>query len=490
MKQTWILFWVAAGLFCFKTAWAVDMRAVSRQAQADYEAAQAEAKARQVQILQDRTALQTAVMAAQAQVQELQAQAQGMQAELDRLAAKEKELAARQSEDQTDMTGYAGVVRQAARDLAAILSRSQFTARNPGRGDLLTPITDSERFPGIDEMNTLAGLFFEEMARTGEVERFEGSFIGRSGDQQTGVLLTVGPFCAAYVAGQEAGFLRYAEAGRQFGALAALPSWYMRRNIKAYLAGRSEALYIDPSAGTALQRIAHRSTWSDQLRQGGILVWPILALGLAALLLTGERLVFLHKVHTNADRLMGRVNDLAARGDWGQCHEIISGQRDRPVCNVLKSGLGAVNESREILENVLQEAILKELPRLERFLPALNVIAAVAPLLGLLGTVTGMIGTFHVITLYGTGDPRLMAGGISEALVTTMLGLALAIPVMLIHAFLRRRIEHIVGDMEEKALAMSNIICRECNLAELPNSRQAGIIAPKAPAGKRVAAEQ
>ena len=135
-------------------------------------------------------------------------------------------------------------------------------------------------------------------------------------------------------------------------------------------------------------------------------------------------------------------------------------KKNRPVYNVLRAGLSATHETRETLENILQEAILKELPRLERFLPALGIMAAVSPLLGLLGTVTGMIGTFHVITLYGTGDPRLMSGGISEALVTTMLGLAVAIPVMLVHAFLRRRIEHIVGDMEEKALAFCNIVCR------------------------------
>jgi biopolymer transport protein ExbB len=476
MKRAGILLLGAVTLFCFKTAWAVDMRAVSRKAQTDYEAALAEAKARQEQILKDRTALQAAVATAQSQVQELQTRTQNMQAELDCLSAKEKELAARQTEDQTDMTGYAGVVRHTARDLSAILSRSPFTARKPGRVDALVPIIDPEHFPGIDAMNTLAGLFFEEMALTGEVERFEGTFTGRGGDQQTGTLLTAGPFCAAYDTGQEIGLLRYAEAGRQFGALAALPSWNMRRNIKAYMAGKSEALYIDPSAGAALQRIAHRSTWADQLRQGGILVWPILAIGLAALLLTGERLLFLHKVHTNADRLMGRVNDLAAQGKWAQCHEILLREKDRPVCNVLKAGLGAINESREVLENVLQEAILKELPRLERFLPALNVIAAVAPLLGLLGTVTGMIGTFQVITLYGTGDPRLMAGGISEALVTTMVGLAVAIPVMLIHAFLRRRIEHIVGDMEEKALAMSNIICRESNLKAPHDTQRTGAV--------------
>jgi len=81
-------------------------------------------------------------------------------------------------------------------------------------------------------------------------------------------------------------------------------------------------------------------------------------------------------------------------------------------------------------------------------------------LLGLLGTVTGMISTFHVITLYGTGDPRMMSGGISEALVTTMLGLAVAIPIMLLHTFLNRHVEHIVGDMEEKAMTLTNIIHR------------------------------
>ena len=96
----------------------------------------------------------------------------------------------------------------------------------------------------------------------------------------------------------------------------------------------------------------------------------------------------------------------------------------------------------------------------------LEVIALISPLLGLLGTVTGMISTFHVITLYGTGDPRMMSGGISEALVTTMLGLAVAIPIMLMHTFLSRRVEHIIGDMEEKAVALTNIIYREITVIE------------------------
>ncbi|RLB10249.1 MAG: biopolymer transporter ExbB, partial [Deltaproteobacteria bacterium] len=151
-------------------------------------------------------------------------------------------------------------------------------------------------------------------------------------------------------------------------------------------------------------------------------------------------------------------------GKWEECQELLLRERKKgPVHNILMNGLKNRHQERETLESVMQESILKELPRLERFLPALNTLAAIAPLLGLLGTVTGMISTFHVITLYGTGDPRMMSGGISEALVTTELGLAVAIPVMLMHAFLRRRVEHIVGDMEEKAVALVNIILKEKN---------------------------
>jgi biopolymer transport protein ExbB len=113
---------------------------------------------------------------------------------------------------------------------------------------------------------------------------------------------------------------------------------------------------------------------------------------------------------------------------------------------------------REEMENALQEAILKEIPPMERFLSTLGMLAAIAPLLGLLGTVTGMIDTFHVITMHGTGDPRLMSGGISEALVTTMLGLTVAIPLMLSQTLLNRTVENRIGEMEEKAVALVNII--------------------------------
>ena len=112
------------------------------------------------------------------------------------------------------------------------------------------------------------------------------------------------------------------------------------------------------------------------------------------------------------------------------------------------------------MENGLQEAILGEIPRLERFLSTLAVLASIAPLLGLLGTVTGMINTFQIITFHGTSDPRLMSGGISEALVTTMLGLGVAIPIMLCHSLLSRRVETIIAQLEEKSISFVNMVCQ------------------------------
>ncbi len=108
----------------------------------------------------------------------------------------------------------------------------------------------------------------------------------------------------------------------------------------------------------------------------------------------------------------------------------------------------------------MQEAILAEIPRLERFLSTLAVLASIAPLLGLLGTVTGMINTFQVITFHGTSDPRLMSGGISEALVTTMLGLGVAIPIMLSHSLLSRRVETSIAQIEEKSIRFVNLVCQ------------------------------
>jgi biopolymer transport protein ExbB len=189
---------------------------------------------------------------------------------------------------------------------------------------------------------------------------------------------------------------------------------------------------------------------------------PIIGIAFLAIGLILHKVWYLNRVQKDTDRIMGEVSALAAKGDWEHCEALVKRhERKRlPVVEVIREGLAARNEDREILESVMQEAILRELPRVERGLSTIAIIGAVEPLLGLLGTVTGMIETFRVITLYGTGDPRLMSNGISEALITTEFGLFIAIPILLIYTFLSRRTNGIIGDMEEKAIHLSNIIQR------------------------------
>ena len=457
------LIWI---LFFAVPAYGEDMRAASKKAKADYEAALAEAQASKQRILKNHASLEKEIARMEADVKKLNSDIDTMQDEFKELREKEIKLSHQQSDDEMGMRELSGTVRVVARDLETILRQSQFTARFSERPDLLKPILNKDRFPGIDDFKTITDLLFQEMALSGEVVLGRGPFVDRSGIEQTGDILTIGKFTAAYTTGNETGFLSYSEASHRFFALSALPSWSIRRNLKKYMQGEVDDASLDFSGGAALRQITHKSTLTDQIKNGGPIVWPILAIGLFALIIVIERAVFLKGVHANTDRVMGKVNELALEGKWKECDDIVKDKKGWPVYNVLKAGLGARGEERETQESILQEAILKELPRLERFLPTLNIVGAIAPLLGLLGTVTGMISTFHVITLYGTGDPRMMSGGISEALVTTMLGLAVAIPIMLMHTFLSRRVEHIVGDMEEKAVALTNIIHREITFIE------------------------
>ena len=126
------------------------------------------------------------------------------------------------------------------------------------------------------------------------------------------------------------------------------------------------------------------------------------------------------------------------------------------------------------MEDAIAESILHELPNVERFLPSIGILAGVAPLLGLLGTVTGMISTFDTITIFGSGQPRLMAGGISEALLTTAAGLVIAIPVLLIHSFLSSRADRLIADTERFSATLLNILSEPSNKTTQNNNCKGG----------------
>ncbi|RLB72408.1 MAG: MotA [Deltaproteobacteria bacterium] len=389
------------------------------------------------------------------QVKEIKTKIANREVFLEKLAGEQRELEKKSHQALYELNELAGVVRTSARDLASLLESSPVSGDKPGRVQPVHAILSKNAYPGMQEIKVIADLYLDEIVKGGEVRRSQNSFIGLDGHLVRGEIIRLGALSTIYQSDADKS-CGYAVYGSENDALLAVSQagWRVSKSLKKFIAGESNAVYLDFSGGDAVRRLALTPSSWERLRSGGILIWPILLVGLVALLLSLERFLFLSRVKSNTDRVMGKIVKLVEAGDFGQSLELVK-NRKGPVFRVLAAGLAARKATRDVLESVLEEAILKELPRLEKFLPTLQVLAAIAPLLGLLGTVTGMINTFQVITVYGAGDPRMMSGGISEALVTTKLGLTVAIPIILLHTWFARRVDVIIGDMEEKSVSLS-----------------------------------
>ena len=381
-------------------------------------------------------------------------QLSSLQTELDRLLRLEADKQAELAVSEEEIKNLESAVRVAAKDVESLLRASLITPEDPARLAAIEGLENKDRFPGMDEIEALVAVLFQEMAASGQIRLRPGRYIDPTGQPRQGEILRAGGFTAYYRGSDGVGFLRPGRGGSELAALAAEPGWLAKRRIEAAFEGRGSVLPLDLSGGAALEQMRPRHSLRDWLESGGLLVWPILLLALVAVILMAERFVVLGRTRSDTDQIMDQVSRLSAQGKIEECRQLCQSHPRTPACQVILAGLEKGGGSKEAMENAVQESILKQLPRLERFLPTLSVLAAIAPLMGLLGTVTGMIATFRVITRFGAGDPGLMAGGISEALVTTQLGLAVALPIIVIHHFLERRVDKVVGDMEEKGLAL------------------------------------
>lgn len=213
---------------------------------------------------------------------------------------------------------------------------------------------------------------------------------------------------------------------------------------------------------------------------GGWLMIPILLCSAVALAIVAERFWTLRTVRLAPPTLLEQV-----RASWGK------GKVDRgylqalransPLGRILAAGLANARAGREIMKERIEEAASQEIHEMERFLSTLGTIAAIAPLLGLLGTVIGMIDVFSAIMLHGTGDTALLAGGISKALITTAAGLSVAIPAVFFHRFLVRRVDEITVGMEQAAVQLLDWLHGDAGETTASEPKNA-TTAPRAPA--------
>jgi biopolymer transport protein ExbB len=325
-----------------------------------------------------------------------------------------------------------GVARQAAGDLRVDFERSLVSSQFTGRGQQLSLIADNKALPTIAQLEQLWFLLQQEMTESGKVVHFNAEVLSAAGEAQQGRVIRVGTFNAL----SDGHYLRYLPESEQLAVLVRQPESQFTNLAEEFgsaTTGNAD-LGIDPTRGVILSMLIQTPNTLERISQGGIIGYIILTLGAMGFIYALYRLYEL--MQTGQKMAAQLLSDTAAI--------------DNPLGRVIKDAESHHSPDIETLELVLDEAITREVPVLEKGLGMIKLLAAVAPLLGLLGTVTGMIETFQSISLFGTGDPKLMANGISQALVTTMLGLCIAIPLLFLHSLLASRSKALVQILDEQ----------------------------------------
>ena len=216
---------------------------------------------------------------------------------------------------------------------------------------------------------------------------------------------------------------------------------------------------LDPTLGSAHKIEQTRETLLGHIQKGGPVMYPIFALAGAAFLVALFKWFHLAFLRKPSRRRIDQLLEAVAGHDEEAAVKKVKAIKG-PVGRMLGAGIEHIRQPRELIEEVMYEKVLTTRLKLERFLPFIAISAASAPLLGLLGTVTGIINTFKLITVFGSGDVKTLSGGISEALITTEFGLIVAIPSLLLHAFLSRKAKGVVNEMEKAAVALVNQISK------------------------------
>jgi biopolymer transport protein ExbB len=380
------------------------------------------------------------------------------------------------------LEGRALAAQTAAEDATAALQKAdQLALANADNSDLLSATFEQARatldgfgetrlndeaFAAAEDAAKVQTLFttaVEVLDRFTKVQRTEGSFFLADGTEVSGTLIRYGNIAAFGVSPQGSGALAPVGGGRF--RLWPSPS---EASAKALDAGQTPALlqaFIFENPNAAVPEPEVKTAWSEA-KKGGLIGYIILLLGAIAMGLVVLRAVFLHRAGASIHNILDAI---APAMKAHRIEEAIDaakrfkGSAARVVTAALRGIQQALGDNvldrseREHLEDIVSESILHESTHLSRFGSVIMMVAAVAPLLGLLGTVTGMIQTFDVITEFGTSDPKLLSGGISTALVTTELGLIVAIPCLLFGNLLNGWAERIKDDMEKAALRAINL---------------------------------
>lgn len=331
-----------------------------------------------------------------------------------------------------------GVVRQVSADFSGQIQGSVISAQYPQRNTFINDLSQRKTLPSLTELEQLWFVMLQDMTESSKVVEFSTKVLDAQGVASEQRVTRLGAF--NLVGGNLDKRSQYLVIDEQSelpqplsrpvanDVQSTLSAWHERENTL-------NPFYFDPAKGELLTVLSRTPTWVERTQQGGIIGYIILSILLLGLLVAAARFILLSK---ESVKIKVQLKQTEANND-------------NALGRILAIYQSNKTQSTKLLELKLEEAVLREVPRLERGSSVLKVLAAIAPMMGLLGTVTGMIGTFQSITLFGTGDPKLMAGGISMALITTVMGLIAALPLLLIHSLLHSRANALINIIEQQS---------------------------------------
>ena len=330
-----------------------------------------------------------------------------------------------------------GVLQQVSGDASNKFQTSVVSAEISGRSafmdEMAAKMGSSSKLASIEDIEKVWFELQREMTEQGKVSRYNAEVIVAGGEKVNKEVLRVGAFNLI----ADGKYLTFNPVTNTISELTRQPVARYQTSAADLQAANSGVVdfALDPTGGSILGLLVQAPNTEEQVHQGGSVGYVILATGVIALLIALERFISLMLMSAKIRR---QLKDTTPR-------------EDNPLGRVMKVKEQYPDVAYDTLELKLSEAILREMPKITRNLTLIKIISVVAPLLGLLGTVTGMINTFQAITLFGTGDPKLMAGGISQALVTTVLGLVVAIPTVFLYTLLNTRSRNLLLILQEQS---------------------------------------
>jgi biopolymer transport protein ExbB len=330
-----------------------------------------------------------------------------------------------------------GVLQQVSGDASNKFQTSVVSAEISGRSafmdEMAAKMGSSSKLASIEDIEKVWFELQREMTEQGKVSRYNAEVIVAGGEKVNKEVLRVGAFNLI----ADGKYLTFNPVTNTISELTRQPVARYQTSAADLQAANSGVVdfSLDPTGGSILGLLVQAPNTEEQVHQGGSVGYVILATGVIALLIALERFISLMLMSAKIRR---QLKDTTPR-------------EDNPLGRVMKVKDQYPDVAYDTLELKLSEAILREMPKITRNLTLIKIISVVAPLLGLLGTVTGMINTFQAITLFGTGDPKLMAGGISQALVTTVLGLVVAIPTVFLYTLLNTRSRNLLLILQEQS---------------------------------------